>query len=77
MTNHQNDKHLDAVYGKVVAWDQCFLNTDNNIIIDVIKAANFLNLRGLYTQVTNKLSEMISELMTEDNPFDHKRRFRD
>jgi len=43
-------------------------NTDNNIIIGVIKASNFLNVFGLYTQATNKLSEMISELMTEDNP---------
>jgi S-phase kinase-associated protein 1 len=68
MTNHQNDEDLDAVNGKVDAWDQCFLDTDQNIIIGLIKAANFLDVRGLYTQATNKLSEMISKLMTEDNP---------
>jgi S-phase kinase-associated protein 1 len=68
MTNHQNDEDLDAVDGKVDAWDQCFLDTDQNIIIGLIKAANFLDVRGLYIQATNKLSEIISELMTEDNP---------
>jgi chaperonin cofactor prefoldin len=67
MTNHQNDEDLDAVDGKVDAWDQCFLDTDQNIIIQFIIAANYLNIKKLMFQSIAKLAKMISELMTEDN----------
>jgi chaperonin cofactor prefoldin len=68
MTNHQNDEDLDAIDGKVDAWDQCFLDTDQNIIIQFIIAANYLDIKKLMFQSIAKLAKMISELMTEENP---------
>jgi hypothetical protein len=68
MTNHQNDEDLDSVDGEVDAWDQCFLDTDQNVIIHFIIAANYLDIKKLMFQSIAKLAKMISELMTEDNP---------
>ncbi len=68
MTNHQNDEDLDAIDGKFDAWDQCFLDTDQNIIIQFIIAANYLDIKKLMFQSIAKLAKMISELMTEENP---------
>ena len=71
MDNHREDQDLkegDFIDEKMDAWQRCFLSTTIDIILKLISAANYLNVRRLQVLGINKLAEIINEKLSEDNP---------
>lgn len=71
MENHKEDRHLDdnsIIDTAMNAWDRCFFDTTLDTILGLIKAANYLDIKRMYSMAMNRMAEVIDEKLNDPNP---------
>ncbi|KAH8273062.1 hypothetical protein KR018_008327 [Drosophila ironensis] len=70
--HHRNDpeNNDDYVNGYICPWDAQFVNVDYGTLIDLILAARYLEIQGLFHLICLTVANMITAKTTDENSFD-------
>ncbi|KAL6183663.1 PREDICTED: SKP1-like protein 1A [Fragaria vesca subsp. vesca] len=59
-------KHVEDAGEDLKAWDAEYVNVDQNVLFDLILAANYLNIKGLLDLTCQKVADMIKGKTPEE-----------
>ena len=70
MKNHVEDSRIENedVIVEMNAWERCFFDTNVDILLKLISAANYLDIRRMLILAIKKLAQIMEDKLFENNP---------